>query len=287
VIKSLSSGSIAIEVGSQKTLIPTRFEDGVVTPQPLEINRAVTKVTDFIEAIRNDGDRNLDDIISDIAYKSRLLSDISNIWPKKRGYRLSFQGQGDRCFDLSDSNRDRLERFTSVRPRDKEEEVRVGVLALLRVENGKQMKIEKAGEDFRAEYSSNLELKARELLGLPVRVFGRAERISGQPKIKKFEVINIESFDKDPMVEFDWDDLKFVPNLSIETQVDYSEGFWTLSLPYIDAVGRAEDFYDAERMLKEHVHFLWNEYVLCSEEELGETGKMLRAILQEIFKVTG
>jgi hypothetical protein len=49
VIKSLSSGSIAIEVGSQKTLIPTRFEEGIVTPQPLAINRAVTKVTDLMK----------------------------------------------------------------------------------------------------------------------------------------------------------------------------------------------------------------------------------------------
>jgi hypothetical protein len=90
-----------------------------------------------------------------------------------------------------------------------------------------------------------------------------------------------------PLIEFDFDGMKFIPNLSIETQVDYDDGFWTLSLPFIDSVGYADDFYDAERMLKEHVHFLWNEYVLCSEDELGETGKMLRKILQDIFKVTG
>ena len=160
-------------------------------------------------------------------------------------------------------------------------------MALLRVENGKQMKIEKAGEDFQAEYSLDLELKARELLGLPIRVFGHAERISGQSKIKRFEVINIELFDKYPMGEFELGGLKFIPNLPIDAQVDYNEGYWTLSLPFIDAVGRAEDFYNAERNLNEHVHFLWNEYVLCSEDELGETGKMLRTILLELFKVRG
>lgn len=174
-----------------------------------------------------------------------------------------------------------------MKPRDKEEEVQIGILADLRVENGKQMRIEKIGDEFTANYPPDLELKARDLLGLPVRVFGHAERISGQSKIKKFEVINIELFDKYPLIEFDFDGMKFILNLSIETQVDYDDGFWTLSLPFIDSVGYADDFYDAERMLKEHVHFLWNEYVLCSEDELGETGKMLRKILQDIFKVTG
>ena len=287
VIKALSSGSIAIDVGAQETLAQARFEEGSVSLKPLPVDRAVTKVTDFIEAIRNDSGRNLDDVVSDISYKSRLLSDVSNIWPRKRGYNLNFRGQGGRCFDLSDSNRGQLERFVSVKPRDKEEEVQIGILADLRVENGKQMRIEKIGDEFTANYPPDLELKARDLLGLPVRVFGHAERISGQSKIKKFEVINIELFDKYPLIEFDFDGMKFIPNLSIETQVDYDDGFWTLSLPFIDSVGYADDFYDAERMLKEHVHFLWNEYVLCSEDELGETGKMLRKILQDIFKVTG
>jgi len=287
VIKSLLSGSIVLEVGPQETLTQTRFEEGSVRLQPLAVNRAVTKVTDFLEAICNEEDRNLDDIISDSSYKSRLLSDTSDLWPKKIGYTLNFQGQGGRCFDLSDSNRGKLERFVSARSKDKEEEVRIGILADLRVENGKQLRIEKVGEDFTAEYPPDLEFKARELLGLPVRVFGRAERISGQAKIRKFEIMNIESFDKYPLLEFEMNGLKFAPNIPIEAQVDYGETFWTLSLPFIDASGRSKDYYEAEKMLKEHVQFLWNEYVLCPEEELGETGKMLRTILQEMFKVTG
>lgn len=96
-IKSLSSGSIVVDVGPQQTSVPTRFEDGAVTSQPLAINRAITHVTDFIEAIA-DEDRSLDDIISDASYKFRLLSDVANFWPKKKGHKLSFRGQGNRCF---------------------------------------------------------------------------------------------------------------------------------------------------------------------------------------------
>lgn len=287
VIKSLSSGSIVIEVGPQEILNQTRFEEGSIILQPSAVNRAVTKVTDLLEAICNEEDRNLDDIINDSSYKARLLSDVSSLWPKKRGYALNFQGQGNRCFDFNSMNRDRLERFISVRSRNQEEEVRIGILADLRVENGKQMRIEKIGEDFIAEYPNDLEFKARELLGLPVRVFGRAERVSGQPKIKKFDIMNIELFDKNPLLEFDLNGLKFTPNIPIEAQVDYGEAFWTLTLPFIDASGRSEDYYEAEKMLKEHILFLWNEYVLCPEEELGETGKMLKTILQEMFKVRG
>ena len=286
VIKLLSSGSMVLEVGALETLAQTQFIEEGISPQPLAAGRAVTKATDFLEAICSERDRNLDDIISDNAYKRRLLSDASNLWPKKSGHTLSFRGQGGRCFDLNESNKNRLERFISTTSRDTTEEVRIGILADLRVENGKQMRIEKIGEDFTAEYPPDLELRARELLGLPVRVSGRAERIFGQPKTKKFEIRNIELFDKYPLTEFDSDGLKFVPNLDIETQVDYNDGFWTLYLQFIDAAGRAEDFYEAEKMLREHVRFLWNEYVLCPEDELGETGKMLRELLQEIFRAT-
>jgi hypothetical protein len=80
--------------------------------------------------------------------------------------------------------------------------------------------------------------------------------------------------------------MKFIPNLPLDAQVDYSDGFWTLSLPYVDAAGRGKDFYEAEKMLEDNLHFLWNEYVLCPEEDLGETGKMLRALLLELFAVS-
>jgi hypothetical protein len=285
VVKSLSSGSIILDVGPQETISQARFEDESISPQPLAVSRAVTKITDLIEAICNGGDRNIDDIITDSSYRSRLVSDASNLWPKKRGYTLNFRGQGSRCFDLNDSNKERIENLVSTRSKNNVEEVRIGILADLRVENGKQMRIEKVGEDFTAEYPPDLEFKARELLGLPVRVYGRAERISGQPKTKKFEIANIEPFDKDPIMEFDINGLKYTPKIPIESQVDYNEGVWTLSLPYIDASGRSDDYYEATKMLKDNVNFLWNEYVLCPEEELGETGKMFRAILQEIFMV--
>jgi hypothetical protein len=286
VIKSLQSGSLEIQVEPYTNEAQAKLDEHFDEYQ-LPVSKAVTKVTDSLEAVYGGGDRSLDDIITDASYRSRFLSDTSNLWPKRKGYTLNFRGHGGRCFEFTESNRDRLERFTIIRQREQGEEMRVGILALLRVENGKRMRIEKAGEQILAEYSPDLEPNARNLLGRPIRVIGRAERDPGQPRIKKFEAINIEPFDKYPLVEFDCDGLVFTPNLPVETEVDYNEGYWTLSLPYIDAFGRAEDFYDAEKMLKEHVHFLWNEYILCPEEELGETGKMLKTILQEMFKVTG
>jgi hypothetical protein len=51
-------------------------------------------------------------------------------------------------------------------------------------------------------------------------------------------------------------------------------------------VGRSTDYFKAKRMLMEYIDFLWTEYVLSPEEELGETGKMLRETLQELFRVS-
>jgi len=41
----------------------------------------------------------------------------------------------------------------------------------------------------------------------------------------------------------------------------------------LDAVGSSLDFQEAKRLLFEYIDFLWNEYVQCPEEELGETRK--------------
>lgn len=76
-----------------------------------------------------------------------------------------------------------------------------------------------------------------------------------------------------------------MPKIPINLQVDYDEGLWIISLPFLDAAGSSMDYQDAKRMLFEYIDFLWNEYVSCPEEELGETGIMQRDLLQEIFKV--
>jgi hypothetical protein len=68
-------------------------------------------------------------------------------------------------------------------------------------------------------------------------------------------------------------------------QVDYDEGLWIVSLPFADAVGSSMDYREAKLKLFEYIDVLWSEYVSCPEDELGETGRMQRDLLQEIFKV--
>lgn len=79
---------------------------------------------------------------------------------------------------------------------------------------------------------------------------------------------------------------KFSTKASINLQVDYEDGLWIISFPFLDAVGRSTDYFEAKRMLMDYINFLWTEYVLSPEEELGETGRMLRETLQELFQVS-
>lgn len=79
---------------------------------------------------------------------------------------------------------------------------------------------------------------------------------------------------------------KFSTKASINLQVDYEDGLWIISFPFLDAVGRSTDYFEAKRMLMDYINLLWTEYVLSPEEELGETGKMLRETLQELFQVS-
>lgn len=95
----------------------------------------------------------------------------------------------------------------------------------------------------------------------------------------------IEFYERHPLGEFIVGTRRFVPLVLINLQVDYDEGLWIVSLPFVDAVGSSTDYHEAKQILFEYIDVLWSEYVLCPEEELGETGKMLRDLLKEMFKV--
>ena len=95
----------------------------------------------------------------------------------------------------------------------------------------------------------------------------------------------IEFYERHPLQEFIVGARKFNPLRPINLQVDYDEGLWTVSIPHLDASGRSEDYHEAKQALFEYIDFLWNEYVLFPEKELGESGKMLRDLLQEMFMV--
>ena len=78
-----------------------------------------------------------------------------------------------------------------------------------------------------------------------------------------------------------------IPSVSRhQPEVDYDQGLWSVSLPFLDAVGISSDFQEARQGLFEYIDLLWNEYVLCSEEDLGETGRMHRNLLLELFSVS-
>ena len=96
----------------------------------------------------------------------------------------------------------------------------------------------------------------------------------------------IEFYERHPLQEFAVSTSKFLPLRIINLQVDYDDGLWIVTLPPLDAAASSQDFQEARQMLFEYIDFLWNEYVLCPEEELGETGKMQRDLLLELFSVS-
>ncbi|MDD4652529.1 MAG: hypothetical protein PHQ34_09895 [Methanothrix sp.] len=100
------------------------------------------------------------------------------------------------------------------------------------------------------------------------------------------EPVTIEFLERHPLREFEVGARKFVPLRVTNLQVDYDDGFWSVSLTPIDAIGCSQDFLEARLKLFEYIDFLWNEYVLCPEDELGETGKMQRELLLELFSVS-
>ena len=100
------------------------------------------------------------------------------------------------------------------------------------------------------------------------------------------KALTIEFLERHPLQEFEVGVRKFVPLVVTSMQVDYDGGLWSVSLPFLDAVGSSADFQEPRQRLFEHIDFLWNEYVLCPEEELGETGKMQKDLLLELFSVS-
>jgi len=98
--------------------------------------------------------------------------------------------------------------------------------------------------------------------------------------------IAIEFLERHPLREFEVGTRKFVPLIITNLEVDYDDCLWSVSLSPLDAVGCSQDFLEARQKLFEYINFLWNEYVLCPEPELGETGKMQRDLLLELFSVS-
>ena len=96
----------------------------------------------------------------------------------------------------------------------------------------------------------------------------------------------MEFLEKHPLQEFEVGVRKFIPLIVTNLQVDYDDGLWSVSLPLLDAVGSSADFPEARQRLFEYIDFLWNEYVLCPEDKLGDTGKMQRDLLLELFSVS-
>jgi hypothetical protein len=95
----------------------------------------------------------------------------------------------------------------------------------------------------------------------------------------------IEFLERHPLQEFKVGVRKFVPLIVTNLQVDYNDDLWSVSLPMLDAVGCSKDFREARQKLFDYIDFLWNEYVLCPEDDLGETGKIQRGLLLELFSV--
>jgi hypothetical protein len=283
LIKSISSGSVVVEIESAVKCGQPEIDNFQKYQPPGP--RVITKITDFIAAVLGEEGRELDDVVPDPAYRSRLLLDMFNLYPRKPNYALRFEGQGGRSFEMSAANRCQIEGLISERQRHLGQEVRIGLLADLRVDPEKVMKIERIGEKLKAIYSSDFEASARDLLGHPIKVTGRAERISGSPKIKNFFVDQIEPYESYQMEEFEVGDRTFISLNPIEVSVEFDEGLWTLSIPYIDAVGYSTDYYEAENLLHDFIDELWTEYVLCPEDDLGKTGKLLREMLLGLFKV--
>lgn len=100
------------------------------------------------------------------------------------------------------------------------------------------------------------------------------------------EPYTIEFYERCPLQEFAVSTRKFLPLRIINLQVDYEDGLWIVTLPPLDAAASSQEFLEARQMLFEYIDFLWNEYVLCPEEELGETGKMQRDLILELFSVS-
>lgn len=97
-------------------------------------------------------------------------------------------------------------------------------------------------------------------------------------KIKPFESYLLD--------EFEINGHHFVPKKAIDIAVEYDDSLWILSLPYIDAIGYSTDYSEAEDLLHDYLEEQWTEYVLCPQEDLGETGMLMREMLLELFRVS-
>jgi len=282
LFRDIHNGSIDIEVvPSEEWKQETFGEAGADLPG----YRAISKLTDVFERIEKSDKKTLSHVVKDPAYRARLLDDAANIIPAEEGYTLHITGEGGRRFSFKSKDRERIEGLKETHELKVGLESRIGVLAQLRVDGGKTIRLERIGEKVGAEYPIEIEAEMRKWLGHPVQIFGQAQRDS-KGVIKEFRVSRVEPLKSIELVPFTHDDLSFSPVQKTTVNVDYTEGNWRLSVPGINATGYGDAYEKALEALREHIHVLWDEYVDCDETVLGDTGLLLRKLLMKLLKVS-
>ena len=281
LFRDIHRGSIEIDViPSTEWKQATLLEEDATLPG----HRAITKMTDFFEKIELSDEKAIEKLIDDQYYRIRLLTDALELMPEQEGETLQITGEARRKFLFKSEDRMKIMRIKETRAITIGAESRIGVLAELRVDGGKVIHIERSSEGrIKAEFPPDLENDMRRFLGSPVRAFGKAE-LDVKGEIKAFLVDKVEPLDSIEISPFDIEGLSFKPIRKVTASVDYVEGSWRLSIPGINATGYGSVYEKALSELREHISFLWDEYVICDESVLGETGILMRELLMKLFK---
>jgi hypothetical protein len=284
LFRDIRKGSIDVEIVPSEWTQATLEEDATLPGY-----RAMSKLTDVFEKIERNDRKSLTQVIKDSAYRARLLDEASNIIPAEEDYSLLVTGEGGRKFTFKSVDRERISHLKEAPEMKVGLESRIGVLAQLRVDGGKDINLERLSDKERsieAEYSIEIEREMRDLLGHPALAFGQAQRDKATGAMKVFKVFRVEPLKSIELPPFQLEGLSFAPIRKTFANVDYIEGEWRLSIPVVNAVGYGDTYERALDKLKEHLYVLWDEFVNCDDSVLGETGVLLRKLLIKLFKVS-
>ena len=281
LFKDVRSGSVEIDV------IPSEWTQSTIDHGDVSLpgHRAVARMTEFLYKAEQSDRESLKNLVEDSSYRARMLRDVAEMIPSEEDHVLHVLGEGRRRFSLKPVHKARIIELQEPEEHLKGVEARIGVLDKLTVDGELAINMTRCKEGFKAVYPPELEPDMRNLLGHPARVFGDVIRGSAKGQIKEFSIQRVQPLELLEIEPFEIEGRTFRPMTKVNAQVDYVVGEWRVAVPGINAVGYGELFEEAVEVLRDHLLFLWEEYVDCDEEMLGVTGVLLRKVLLKTFRV--
>lgn len=226
-------------------------------------------------------ERFISENIPDSRHRSRIIEDLSEIWPKPYAeYEVDLKFPSMEPLRLTRDRRLVLDGLRS-QPSMQEKASVVGVLATLTVAPKARKEMVIIGPDGKTKCSMSKELAARakRLIGTPVRAYGDAEFDPTGAVAHLVEVSGIEEFSQLDLNRILYGDEELRLQGPVEVDVSYRDDMWMMENSELNIFSSAADYDECLAEFQSDFLFVWREYGKAEDGGLSKSARTLKNLV--------